>query len=184
MRLLRMTFMVLWGCLLTSACGSRDRSPEGIYDMQDLRKMKEFVGYPGIPGYAYCMEFRPNKSLARIKFLESPQVYELRIEKIGESDFILKGKNGTRKAKVKAEVSNPGNHWYVLIYFEDSSPYSEEAKHKNIPYDGGKNPSFKTLDECVQAQITHLKEAEEQSYPTPEQVEQDNKKLTKQEKLQ
>lgn len=139
--------------------------------MQDLVKMKNFVNYPGVPGYAYCMEFRPSKGLARIKFIESPEVYDLKIEKVGDDDFILKGQNGVRKVKIVAEVSNPGNYWNVLVYFEDSSPYSEKAKHMNIPYDGGKDPAWKTLDDCVQAQLEHLRIAEEQRYPMSEETE-------------
>lgn len=41
----------------------------------------------------------------------------------------------------------------------------------NIPYDGGKDPAWKTLDDCVQAQLEHLRIAEEQRYPMSEETE-------------
>lgn len=89
--------------LLIFGCGVQRQSHEGVYLMDDLVKMKEFVGYPGIPGYAYCLDLRPNKNLATVKFLESPDVYELRVEKSDNGDYLLKGPNGIRKAKVVAE---------------------------------------------------------------------------------
>lgn len=159
----------LW-IFLALGCGGKERSLEGVYYMTDLRAMKAFVQYPTTPSYQYCMEFRPRKNLARVKFLDSSLVYELKIEKKGKDDFVFTGPSGIRKAKIVAEKSMPGNFWNISVYFEDSNPYREEAKRMNIPYDGGKDPAWKTLDDCVQAQINHLKEAEEQSYPTLEEA--------------
>lgn len=179
MKIKMFLLVIPFAFLALVTCAPSARSPEGIYHMLDFSAMRNFIGYPEIPDYAYCMEFRPSKDLARVRFLEGPSVYELKVEKMGPEVFLFKGPKGSRIAKIVSRRSMPGNFWQIHIHFEDSSPYKPGP---NSPYDGGKDPSWKTLDDCVQAQLKHLKEAEEQSYPTPDQIERDKKDIPEQEK--
>lgn len=167
---LPLTAFILGVLIILLGCEPQSKSLKGVYYMRDVDKMARFVNHPGPAEFRYCLSFNPGRELTTVRFLSGPEVYSLVVKKEANDEFLFTSNLGTRKAKVVPDYSSISG-WRVFFYFEDSCPYSEEAKHKNIPYDGGKDPSWKTLDDCVQAQLKHLKEAEEQSYPSPEKIE-------------